>query len=150
MTDLMIPEKEFEIPVQIFAGHPLHHPIYHCRPEHLWPKGISEANPQWIRDISLYCANFGRPIKTIADEIKCPCCDKQVTGHHVLLTSWQHKDAIKFSPHGTMEGTCTGCGYPCRLKHVIKWKETGQTLVSLTNFPLFYHPSATRYMESQT
>lgn len=147
MTDItnlkMIPPREGEVPVQIFAGQRLKNPIYHCRPEHLWPKDIQQANPSWVKDISLYCANFAEPIRTIADELKCPACDKQVTGHHILLTDWRHKDAITYSPHGTMEGNCTGCGYPCRLKHEIRWSETGQMLVTLKNFPLFYHPSAT-------
>lgn len=148
MKDLVIPLRGEEHPVEIFAGRRLKNPAYHCRPEHLWPKGISEAQPEWVTQMELYLANFCEPIRTIADEVKCMACDKQVTGHHILLTDWRHKDAIKFSPHGTMEGTCTGCGYPCRLKHEIFVKDTRKLIVRLDNFPLFYHPSATNRMRS--
>jgi len=143
VPEFRIPSREEEHPVQIFAGKRLKNPALHCRPEHLWPSDIKTAPIEWIHSMEIYLANFCKPNRTIADELKCTGCNTQVTGHHVLLADWRHKDAISFDPKGAREGKCNHCGYPCRLDHKIHSLESGKLLVHLKNFPLFYHPSAT-------
>lgn len=136
-----IPSEEDEQPARYAQGVELKNPAYHCRPKDLWPKGVASAEQSWLDAMQLYLANFARPIRSIADEIKCLACNTQVTGHHVIITDWRHRTKLKYSPEGTMEGSCTNCGYPARLKHDIYLGQ--QLLVSLKGFPLFYHPSAT-------
>lgn len=137
---LEIPSREEERPVKTYNGVVLAHEMLICRPEHLWPKGMDELNehPDWRDAIERYLAAFADPIRTIANEIKCPACGIQVTGHPRSPNAWKYFGAIKYSKEGTKEGRCGGCGYPCRLKHQIFLRET--PLVGLDNFPLFYHP----------
>jgi hypothetical protein len=137
---LEIPSREEEHPVKTFNGVVLAHEMTICRPEHLWPKGMDELrqHPDWFEAIERYLAAFADPIRTIANEIKCPACGIQVTGHPMSPSAWKYFGSIKHSSEGTMEGRCGECGYPCRLKHEIKMGEI--LLVRLTQFPLFYHP----------
>lgn len=143
-TELTIPSEEDETPARHLNGMLLANPAYICRPKDLWPKGYKELKPEWVDPIERYLASFARPIRTIADEIKCVACDRQVTGHHVGLADWRFKTALTYSPEGTMEGRCNGCGYPVRVDHKMVMSNGGPLLVHLKGFPLFYHPIATQ------
>jgi hypothetical protein len=140
---LTIPSEEEERPVRIFNSIVLVNDARHCRPKHLWPKGGRELDqhPGWRDQIERYLAAFCEPVRTIADELRCVACDEQVTGHHVGIMDWRYRNRLTFSEEGSMEGRCTKCGYPCRLKHEISLP-SGQLLVRLVGFPLFYHPTA--------
>ncbi len=135
--------EDKERPVRSCAGVVLANDAYHCRVVDLWPKGVAEAKPEWITAINDYLWAFARPVRTIADEIRCVACDKQVTGAHVGLAEWRTKTALTYSEEGDMEGRCTGCGYPARLRHRILTRDQTAVLVELKGFPLFYHPDAT-------
>lgn len=139
-----IPSEEDERPVRIFSGIVLANDAYHCRPKHLWPNDISQAKPEWIPPMELYLANFCKPIRTIADEIRCVACDEQVTGHHVGVLDYRVRGKLGWSEEGTKEGRCLSCGYPMRMRHQIFMPDDGPRLVDLNGFPLFYHPSATQ------
>ena len=138
-----IPTEEGERPVRICNGIVLPTPAYICRPEDLWPTEMKEAKSEWIEPIRRYLQDFTRPIRTIADEIRCLACDEQVTGHHVGLIDPRFKNKLDYAPEGTYEGRCTNCGYPCRLLHKIYMPNGGPLLVRLVGFPLFYHPDST-------
>lgn len=140
---LVIPPESEEKPVRIFHSVVFANDAYHCRPIHLWPNEIKDAKPEWLPPMERYLAAFCKPIRTIADEIKCVACDEQVTGHHVGFDHYKYRSNLKFQREGTWEGRCASCGYPCRLKHRI-FMPNGQPLVELIGFPLFYHPSATQ------
>lgn len=143
-SEMVVPSEEDERSVFHLNGHVFTTPMKHCRPKHLWPTGLSEMLPEWVEPVERYLAAFAEPVRTIADEVRCPSCDLQVTGHHIILADYRYKTNINYSPEGTMEGRCTGCGYPCRLKHDIFVPGTTKRIVGLENFPLFYHPSATQ------
>lgn len=136
---------EGEYPVRSLAGVIFANSAYHCRPKDLWPQGYREMQPEWVEPIETYLRDFARPIRTIADELRCLACDLQVTGHHVGLQDWRIKNALSYDPDPktSMEGRCGGCGYPCRLHHAIFMPNGGPLLVRLVPFPLFYHPHST-------
>lgn len=135
--------EEGERPVLHCNGIILANEAYHCKAADLWPNGVAEMKPEWEEPIARYLQDFARPVRTIADEIRCLACDKQVTGHHVGLQDWRTKNALEYSTEGTCEGRCTGCGYPCRLFHEIFMPNGGPLLVRLNGFPLFYYPDST-------
>jgi hypothetical protein len=142
--ELTIPTREEERPVRHMNGVVFTHDAWHCRPQHLWPKDYKNIKPEWQDSIERYLAAFVEPVRTVADEIICFVCGSQLTGHSVLLKDYRYQDNLTFSREGTWEGRCTGCGYPCRLKHDIFMPNGGPRLVGLTGFPLLYHPSATQ------
>lgn len=138
-----IPAEEDERPVKHLNGVILANDAFHCRPKDLWPNDMEHAKPEWVPYMELYLANFCRPIQSIAKEVKCVACDKQLTGAYAYMADWKSQNAVNFDPGSpTLEGKCDGCGYPVRCKHTIKLPN-GQVLVRLDNFPLCYHPSAT-------
>jgi hypothetical protein len=147
MTDIKFPEhlgvpsEEEERPVRTFNGFVFANDAKHCRPRHLWPRGHTEIKEEWRESIERYLAAFCEPVTTAAKEICCVACNEQVTGHHVGLDDYRHRTKLTYSPEGTMEGRCTTCGYPCRIKHRIVGPNN-VLLVELTEFPLFYHPTA--------
>jgi hypothetical protein len=140
--ELEIPSEEEEHPVRSYNGFVLASDAKHCRPKHLWPNGMQELDqhPDWKESIERYLAAFCEPVTTAAKEICCVACNEQVTGHHMGLDDPRYATKLTYSPEGTMEGRCSGCGYPCRLRHEIALP-TGQPLVRIV-IPLFYHPSA--------
>lgn len=144
---MVIPPEDEERPVRIHNGMVLANDVYHCRPKHLWPRQQDskelEQHEDWRRAIEKYLAAFAAPIRTIADEVKCPACDTQVTAHHGGLEDYRFRNNLKFKREGTWEGRCGTCGYPCRLVHLIGLPNSDVVLVHLKGFPLFYHPSAT-------
>jgi hypothetical protein len=141
---LVIPPRDEEVPVRTFNGFVFANDAWHCRPIHLWPKGVDELekHPDWKDQIERYLAAFCEPVTTAAKEICCVACNEQVTGAYINVEDWRHKGKLEFSQEGTWEGRCRSCGYPCRLKHEIMLGEL--LLVRLQAFPLFYHPSATQ------
>ncbi len=140
-TELLVENEER--PARNANGHVLANPAYHCRPEDLWPSDVEDLKPEWRDAIERYLFAFARPVRTIADEIRCVACDRQVTGAHVGLADFRTKTALSYVKEGTWEGRCAACAYPARLKHNIFMPDNGPCLVSLTGFPLFYHPEST-------
>lgn len=139
----IIPTEEDEVAVRQMNGILFVNNAYHCRPKDLWPSELVDAKPEWVRAMELYLANFCRPIQSIAREVKCVACDKQLTGAYAHMADWRHASAVTVNTSSaTLEGRCSGCGYPVRCRHEIKLPD-GRTLVRLDNFPLCYHPSAT-------
>lgn len=136
-----IPSEEEERPVYQLRGHVFKHPMKHCRPRHLWPQGHQNFSEDERKAAEIYLANFAEPIRSIAEEVKCPACDSQVTGHHTIVTDWRHKNAITWDPQ-TMEGHCVTCGYPMRMSHKVLLGD--RVIFFLKEFPLFYHPNATQ------
>jgi hypothetical protein len=134
---------EDEVPVRTFMGQVLANPAYHCKGVDLWPNEIKELSEEHIAGLDAYLERFSRPVRTIADEIRCVACDFQVTGAHVGLQDWRHKTALTYSTEGTCEGRCNQCGYPVRLFHEIRSLNGERLLVRLNGFPLFYHPNHT-------
>lgn len=131
----------------VVNGTALRNTAYPCMAVDLWPTDVRKAKPEWVEAMNLYLTDFCRPVRSIADEIKCVACDSQVTGHHVLLTDWKNKEALTYSPHGTMEGRCTRCAYPMRMKHEIFSGDKTQLLVRLEGFPLFYYPPSLKKVQ---
>lgn len=134
--------EEDERPALTCNGIVLANPAYHCKPVDLWPNDLKEAKPEWIPPMERYLFDFCRPVRTIADEVRCVSCDRQVTGAYVHLADWRQRKAMSFDEKWPYEGRCLGCGYPARLGHEILSPE-GQCLVKLSGFPLFYHPDST-------
>jgi hypothetical protein len=137
-TDQIV--EDGEVPVRNYHGVVLANPAYHCRPRDLWPTELDELPMEFWHPLEEYLKRFSRPVRTIADEIRCLACDKQVTGHHVGLQDWRYKSAMTYSTEGTCEGRCNGCGYPVRLFHEIRTLDGEKLIVRLNGFPLFYHP----------
>lgn len=141
---MVIPSEEEERPVRTFNGHILANDALHCRPRHLWPKGMDELNkhPDWKEAIERYLGAFCDPVINAAKQIHCVACNDQVTGAYTDMDDWRVRGKLEFSMEGTREGKCKNCGYPCRLRHRIMLGTL--PLVALDDFPLFYHPSATQ------
>lgn len=133
--------EDGEKPVRICNGMVLANSAFHCKPVDLWPTKLKEAKPEWIPAMEHYLNAFARPVRTIADEIRCLACDEQVTAHHLGLADPRFKHKLEFSEKWPHEGRCTSCGYPCQLGHQIFYGD--ELLVKLSNFPLFFHPDAT-------
>lgn len=127
--------------IKFVAGKEIYNLAFHCTIKDLWPREHQKAEPQWVESINNYLVDFCRPIRTIADELRCVACNQQVTGHHILLMNQATKHALSWDP-STNEGRCEGCGYPVRVRHTIRTLDGQQVLVDLQDFPLFYHPSA--------
>jgi hypothetical protein len=140
----IIPPRSEERPVRSLGDFVFANDAWHCRPVHLWPRGIKDMLEEWREPIERYLAAFCEPVTTAAKEVCCVACNEQVTGHHVGLDHWKFKQKLTYSPEGTREGRCTTCGYPCRLLHRIVSLDGQHLLVELSDFPLFYHPSATQ------
>ena len=143
-NEMKVPTEEEERPVRHLNSIVFVHEAYHCRAKHLWPKDYTQIKDEWQDPIERYLAAFAKPIRSIADELRCFVCDAQLTGHSILLKDYRFQNNLTFSREGTWEGRCTQCGYPCRLKHDIFMPNNGPRLVGLTGFPLLYHPSATQ------
>ncbi len=140
---MVIPTKEEERPVKHLNGIIFTNDAWHCRPEDLWPTELSQAEPEWVRWMEIYLANFCRPVQSIAKEVQCVACDAQLTGAYAGFRDPMHRLAVVIDESSpTLEGRCGECGYPIRARHVIALPD-GRPIVKLENFPLCYHPSAT-------
>lgn len=142
-----IPPLEHEKPVSSLKGMMFKHQAWHARHDDLWPPKAGEKRPtdEQRRTIDLYLANFCRPIKSIANEVACVACGKNLTAPYgQLKVSFQDTPPLKIDRHSfTREARCGNCGYPVRCKHVIKYTGSNIPLVRLDFFPMCYHPIAT-------
>jgi hypothetical protein len=143
-ASLVIPSEEEERAVRTHNGFVFAHDARHCRIKHLWPKDQGGLKPEWREPIERYLAAFCEPVRTPADEIVCVACGEQVTAHHVGIGDYRYRDKLKYKKEGTWECRCAMCAYPGRMKHTIFFPPTGEPLVQLIGFPLFYHPTATQ------
>jgi len=138
-----IPSVEDERPVTQKDGFVFANPAYHARHDDLWPPKAGEEPPRdsWRQAIDLYLANFCRPVRSIANEVKCFACNMLLTKPY----AGPGARGLTVDPHSpTLEGRCDGCGWPVRCRHEILTLPTegSQPLVRLDYFPMSYHPSA--------
>lgn len=142
-----IPPLEHEKPIGSLKGFIFANPAWFCRHDDLWPPKPGEPLPddRQRKSIDLYLANFCRPVKSIANEVRCVACGQDLTtpyGQKVKTSLTQTFLKVdRQSPTG--EAKCGGCGYPVRTKHVIRYIGSSIPVVKLDFFPLCYHPSAT-------
>lgn len=146
-----IPSPEEEKPIKSYNGFVFSNSAWHARHDDLWPPKAGEARPpQEFRDaIDLYLGNFCRPIKSIANEVRCVACNEDLTtpyGRKELITNLGGARLKIDRASPTLEARCGNCGYPVRCAHSISPlppRPKFPLLVKLDFFPLCYHPSAT-------
>jgi hypothetical protein len=147
---IAVPPLEHEKPIRSLKGMIFANSAWHARHDDLWPPKAGEQGPteEQRRAIDVYLANFCRPIKSIANEVRCVACNEDLTTPYGkdIKTSFGrvYLKLDRESPTG--EARCGGCGYPIRTKHKITYIGTSIPVVTLAFFPMCYHPSATDRM----
>lgn len=144
-NDMTIPVEGEEVPVVQYHGYIFKNKAWHCRVPDLWTKEKQPEsewfNPEEENILTLYLANFCRPYKNIASQIKCVACDEWLTGVYGQGDDWKWRDAVRMEEGSpTKEGRCSNCGYPLRARHLVKNTHSGKPIVFLDDFPLMYHP----------
>ena len=147
---IQVPPLEHEKPVRSLKGMIFANPAWHARHDDLWPPkaGVEGPTPDQRRMIDVYLANFCRPIKSIANEVRCVACNEDLTTPYGknIKTSFGRVYLKIDQQTSTKEARCGGCGYPIRTKHTIKYIGSSIPVVTLDFFPMCYHPSATDRM----
>lgn len=129
-----------EMPTRTAGGRSLKNPAYVCTARDLWPTELDELTEDYRHDLDCYLRNFCRPVRNIADEVKCVACDAQLTAR-LQSTADKLGRTVEIDER-TGEGRCIKCGYPLRAVHRM-YGSDGRLLVSLVGLPLMYHPHAT-------
>jgi hypothetical protein len=146
-----IPSVEEEKPIRNLHGYVFSNPAYHARHDDLFPPKAGEPPvPQEFRDaIDIYLGNFCRPVRSIANEVRCVACNEDLTtpyGREALITQLGGARLKVDRQSPDLDARCGNCGYPVRCRHVISPlppRPPVPVLVRLDFFPMCYHPRAT-------